>query len=141
MDDFDLVKASKSNTDTEHDERSKLHAKYRGPFKVTKLLQFDNYQIALPPTTKCHNIFHISDLLPYTAKDHPDLLEPAAQEDDMYLVERIAGHRLRKGKVQYLIMWKGYSKSHNTYEPYDNLKTVRDMVIQYHKDHNIDFTH
>jgi hypothetical protein len=50
---------------------------------------------------------------------------------DMYEVEKIIKKKVEDGKSYYLIKWVGYSESQNTWEPYDNLKNVREMVIDY----------
>ncbi|EYC29882.1 hypothetical protein Y032_0005g2315 [Ancylostoma ceylanicum] len=34
-----------------------------------------------------------------------------------FIVEKILGKRIRKGEVEYLIQWKGYGPSDNTWEP------------------------
>nr|CAB3228082.1 chromobox protein homolog 1-like [Phallusia mammillata] len=43
------------------------------------------------------------------------------QEGDEYEVERVVDKKIVKGKIQYLIKWKGFSDSDNTWEPDDNL--------------------
>lgn len=46
-------------------------------------------------------------------------------EDDLtaeeYVVEKIAGRRTKGGKIEYLLKWKGYESSENTWEPKENL--------------------
>lgn len=47
---------------------------------------------------------------------------PAVVEDEEeYEVEQVVDKRLVRGKTQYLIKWKGFSKEDNTWEPQDNL--------------------
>ena len=38
-----------------------------------------------------------------------------------YIVERIVGKKKIKGRVHYLVKWKGYSDKDNTYEPASRL--------------------
>lgn len=135
--DLVLVKAERLSTDAERQDSSKLHAKYRGPYKVTKRLEFDNYELALPPTTRAHNVFHISNLRKYTATNHPDAELPEGN-DDMYLVEKIVGHKTtRNGSIKYQVKWKGYNRSHNTFEHLNNLANVIDLVQQYCKNNGL----
>ena len=42
-------------------------------------------------------------------------------KDAEYCVEKILGHRTRKGQKQVLIKWKGYPNSFNSWEPARNL--------------------
>jgi len=40
---------------------------------------------------------------------------------DDYIVEKVVDKRYVKGKTQYLLKWKGYPHSENTWEPMENL--------------------
>jgi len=42
----------------------KLNPRYNGPFSITKVLSPVAYQLKLPTSMKCHNVFHISLLKP-----------------------------------------------------------------------------
>ena len=39
-----------------------------------------------------------------------------------YEVEKVIDDRIRKGKQEFLVKWKGYPSEENTWEPYNNLK-------------------
>ena len=43
----------------------KLSAQYCGPYKITKKISDQAYELLLPPHVKVHNIFHISLLKKY----------------------------------------------------------------------------
>ena len=45
----------------------------------------------------------------------------AAPEDFFWEVEAVIGRRIRRGRVEYLIRWKGCSEEDNTWEPAANL--------------------
>ncbi|CAF2411031.1 unnamed protein product [Rotaria sp. Silwood2] len=38
-----------------------------------------------------------------------------------YTVERLLKQRKRKGRIEYLVKWKHYDKSHNSWEPEGNI--------------------
>ncbi|XP_050578302.1 polycomb group protein Pc [Bombus affinis] len=45
--------------------------------------------------------------------------------DRVYAAERIIKKREKRGKVEYFVKWKGWSKKHNTWEPEENILDVR----------------
>ncbi len=51
-----------------------------------------------------------------------------------YIVEKILDKKKEKGKVYYLVKWKGFSNKDNTWEPRTNLIIdVPDMIKEYEK--------
>lgn len=51
-------------------------------------------------------------------------------DDEFYKVEKVVGHRKRKGKNYFLIKWKGYDDSENTWEPEEHLN-CQDLLDEY----------
>ncbi|XP_011162721.1 polycomb group protein Pc isoform X2 [Solenopsis invicta] len=45
--------------------------------------------------------------------------------DRVYAAERITKKREKRGKVEYFVKWKGWSKKYNTWEPEENILDIR----------------
>src|SRR6266567_694451 len=120
-------------------QKTKLLPKRYGPFTITKEISPVAYQLGLPPTWTIHDVFHASLLSPYSettahgpnySRPPPDLIAGEAE----YEVEQIRSHR-RHGRartLQYLIKWKGYPESDNTWEPADQVHAP-ELVKVYHR--------
>ncbi|PFX31893.1 uncharacterized protein LOC111321638 [Stylophora pistillata] len=50
--------------------------------------------------------------------------------DGIFAAECILKKRTRKGKIEYLVKWKGWSAKHNTWEPADNILDAR-LLLAY----------
>ncbi|KAJ6834663.1 putative chromo domain-containing protein LHP1 [Iris pallida] len=51
-------------------------------------------------------------------------------EEGLYEIEELRKKRVRKGQIQYLIKWRGWPESSNTWEPYDSLHSTCADVIE-----------
>jgi hypothetical protein len=123
----------------------KLLPKWIGPFKVLQCVNEVAYKLTLPPSLKIHPVFHVSLLKPYQQGGRvqpppvPELLEGELE----YEVESILAHRdvqVRRKRNrartpvlqrQYLIKWKGYNASNNTWEPERNCTNSQDKIDEY----------
>jgi len=108
----------------------KLDYKLRGKFRIKRLIGTNTYELELPPSTgKIHPVFHVSLLEPYHLNNILGRLSPTPPpvdfEETEYHVENIRTSELRKGRVWYLVSWKGYGPDDDTWEPYENYETVQ----------------
>ncbi|CAH2072501.1 unnamed protein product [Thlaspi arvense] len=49
-------------------------------------------------------------------------------DEGYFEIEAIRRKRVRKGKVQYLIKWRGWPETANTWEPLENLQSIADVI-------------
>jgi hypothetical protein len=117
---------------------AKLGPKQYGPFEVLK--QFSNavYQVEIPRRWKNHNVFHANLLTPYKemelhgpnfTRPPPDLIEG----EEEFEVEKIldAQQRGQGHKLHFLVKWKGYPVSDNSWEKAEDVHTA-DLVKEFY---------
>ena len=100
----------------------KLSPRRYGPFKVLKQVSPVAYCIELPPSMKIHNVSHIDLLIPYkeTEASGETYMQPPPElidRQEEYKVEEIINscHTGCNRKLQYLVRWKGYPSSDNSW--------------------------
>lgn len=102
----------------------KLDDRRFGPFKVLEKVGSRAFRLALPTTwSRVHPVFHTALLHPYhppvsPLQHPPPAPPPVLVGDHLELeVEAILDERLRRGRVEYLVKWKGLPREENTWEP------------------------
>jgi hypothetical protein len=117
----------------------KLAPRQHGPFKITKIISPVAVRLELPPQWNIHPVFHISLITLYTetSAHGPNFTQPPLDlinGEEEYEVEQIHAHwNWGCNKIwQYLIKWKGYPESDNTWEN-TNQVHAPDIIKLYHK--------
>ena len=120
-------------------QKTKLAPKRYGPFRVIKEVSPVAYKIQLPMSWGIHDVFHASLLSPYreTAAHGPNFSRPPPDlidGEEEYEVEHVVNH-WRHGQarqLQYLIKWKEYLESDNTWEPANQVHAP-ELIKLYHR--------
>ncbi len=115
---------------------NKLDHTKMGPFRIDKVKGPVNYQLQLPPRMKIHPVFHVSLLEPadpstplMTGIPENYLQDPNSE----YEIQKILDDDTIDGQRHYLIKWKGFNTSENTWEPPEHLTHCQDLIRQYHR--------
>jgi hypothetical protein len=87
-----------------HGPSKKLDTKRHGPFKILEKISPYAYRIDLPPSTKCHNVFHVSLLEPDASDAYPGQNSeppPPVEIDgkDEYFNEAVLDSRIYRRKL------------------------------------------
>ena len=114
----------------------KLAPRQEGPFKILQAISLLAYCLRLPLTWKIHDVFHTSLLSSYckTAEHGLNFINPPPEEiegEEEYEVAKILSHQGSPGHRSYLMSWKGYSSTENTWEPEQNLKNACTILLLY----------
>ena len=130
----DLVLLEAMNLQTTH-PKTKLAPWWYGPFKVIWASSM-NCRLELPPQMRIHPVFHNSLLKPYmeTLAHGPNFTWPPLEiiggEEGHYKIEKILqAHPTRNKKsTQYLVKWKEYPDSENSWLPAKELTHTQELV-------------
>lgn len=132
----DLVWLNKKNITTTR-PCTKLDWKKLGPFRVIEAIGTHAYKLELPPSMKCHPVFHVSLLDPASSDPYPGQIEPPPppiiiEDEEEWVVEKIEDSRMfgRWKKLQYLVKWKGYPDV--TWEPAEDINGLA-AIDQFHE--------
>ena len=123
-------------------DHKKLAPKRQGPFEISEVLGPLTYRLKLPEHWKIHPVFHASLLTPYRENDThgPNFLRPPPdliEGEEEWEVEAIVGHKLYRGKWRFLVKWKGYPTSDNSWEPAEHLDNATDILQAYKTQHKL----
>src|SRR5690606_26351257 len=112
-----------------------------GPYKIIERIGDLDYRLELPPSlSRIHPVFHVDKLSPWKGNDVNGILppppEPVELEGELeYEVHDILDSRWRgrgkNRKLEYLVSWKGYGSTDDTWEPEENLEHAPEIVKEF----------
>jgi hypothetical protein len=136
-----LVLLEATNLQTTH-PKAKLTPRQYGPFKVLWAMPM-NCKLELPPQMQIHPVFHNSLLKPYVemSAHGPNFTQPPLEiiggEEGHYEIEEILQEHPTRNKksTQYLVKWKGYPDSKNSWLPAKELTHAKDALRTFKSKH------
>ncbi|MBW0560357.1 hypothetical protein O181_100072 [Austropuccinia psidii MF-1] len=86
-----------------------------------------------------HPVFHISLLEPVKTSTNPNWNQKTPppiiiEEEEEWEVSQLLNSKLKRGKLWYLVEWKGFSQDseRSTWEPTENLKNCPELIMDFH---------
>jgi hypothetical protein len=112
-----------------------------GPYEILEKVGASAYKLKVPGNGRRYPVYNEGLLSPY-AEPPPHRRDPrpppaiiSGQEE--WEVEEILKSRKRGKGHQYLIKWKGFPHSGNTWEPTSNITHAKKLLNEFNKKHNI----
>lgn len=112
-----------------------------GPFTILEHIGPLAYRLELPPSMRCHPVFHVSRLTPAVEPSVPTrvILPPPPvfvnNQEEQY-VESILDMRIHRGRIQYLVKWVNMSFENNKWLSAEEVEDCEalDVYEQTHKE-------
>ena len=118
----------------------KLAERRSGPFKILEKIGTHAFKLELPLQWKTvHPVFHVSKLEPYREDpDNPNFPSPppdVVEGEPEWEVEKVLDAKFAYNRLLFLVKWKGWPESENSWEPEKHLENAQDVVQQFYRDH------
>jgi hypothetical protein len=119
----------------------KLSHRRLGPYEVVKAVGRHAYQLKLPRTLKqLHPVFPVIKLTPAPddpipgRRPHPPPPPVLIEGEPEWEVEEILNSRMFRGRLEYLIRWKGYGLEEASWESRTNVHAPL-LTTKFHQEH------
>ena len=130
----DLVMVSNELNPPDKNTPGKFQPGFQGPFKIVKKINDNAYEVDLKDTRR-HRVINVEFLKRYITSG-PEFATrapaPAPADDRGHVeIERILGRRVRYGKREYKVRWKGHLTDNVEWLKLEDLSEARDLVNEY----------
>ena len=112
----------------------KLSDKYLGPYEVEEIRSSGRaYKLKMPGGSRIFDTFHVSLLEPWYEGADAELerLPVRVNGQEEWEVKSIQAHQETDKGRKYLVRWKGYGPTDDTWEPPENLENAQEIVQEY----------
>ena len=102
----------------------KMGPRRLGPFKISRQVNEVAFEVELPPKSRVHPVFHVSQLRKFLGSAPPpaDPIMSGNPGKNEYEVESILDCRVFCKQRKYLVKWIGYPIEEASWEPAVNLE-------------------
>src|SRR5580698_2505965 len=118
----------------------KLGHQYLGPYSMVKAVGKNVYRLKLPNSMhRIHPVFHVVKLLPAPEDPIPGRRAPPPPEPEIvdgnpeYELEAILDSRIYRGRLQYLVSWKGFGYEENSWTNETDVNAPR-LTKEFYRD-------
>jgi len=118
----------------------KLAHRYLGPSRILRSVGTHAYRLQLPASmSRVHPVFHVVKLLPVPSDPFHRRTQPppppvVVGDETHYEVDKILDSRPYRGRLQYLVAWKGYGYEENSWVDANDINAPR-LVRDFHRCH------
>jgi hypothetical protein len=114
----------------------KLSDRFVGPFRVSKVLGPTVVQLELPQTYQIHNSINTESIKKFITppKDNASQPpEPTLDEEgnELFEVEKILGERVKAGKKEFKVRWRGYGPEDDSWEPHSFVQHLESLIEEF----------
>ena len=119
----------------------KLDHKWLGPYTINKVVSRNAYGLTLPSLFgRTHPVFSVVLLRPYekdaiperhSSPPPPPIIQDGVPE---YEVEKILDSRVFRGRLEYLVRWKGYGAADDLWIPAKDASGARKRIADFHRE-------
>jgi len=116
----------------------KLTEKYIGLYMVKKIVSENVVELELLASLRIHLVVNVRRIVKYKEQIEEQKKIPlppvkVAGEKE-YEVEKILNRQERRGKMKYLVKWKGYTVEENMWEKIESLKNAIKMIEEFERE-------
>jgi hypothetical protein len=123
--------------------RKKFDERFIGPFRITEVLGTEDkpnaLKLELPPHQTFHNVVPVSrvrkvnesTIFPEAHLDPAPMTMVSDEGEEIFEVESILKRRFIKGRHEYLVRWRGYDNSYNTWLPITELQNCEEALSEF----------
>ena len=117
--------------------KKKLIEKFIGPYMVKKIVLENTVELELPASLRIHLVVNVRRIVKYREQIEGQKKIPLSPVkvagEKEYEVKKILDRQERRGKMKYLVKWKGYMAEESMWEGIENLKNTMKMIEEFEK--------